>query len=79
MALILAGDIGATHARLGLFEFHRGLLRAVAARTCPSRARSGLGEIVARFVAESGRRVSAAGFGVAGPARAGRLEVTDLA
>lgn len=73
---ILAGDIGGTNVRLALFERDGARLAQKEERTFPSRDVPGLEEPVVEFLA--GRRVSAAGFGVAGPVRNGRCEATNL-
>ena len=74
--MILAGDIGGTNVRLALFEIEGGRLVAMDERTFRSRDFTGLERPVEEFLA--GRRVSAAGFGVAGPVRNGRSEATNL-
>ena len=74
--MILAGDIGGTNVRLALFEIEGGRLAARDERKFRSREVSGLERPVEEFLA--GRRVSAAGFGVAGPVRNGRSEATNL-
>ena len=76
--MILAGDIGGTNSRLALFEEQGGELRLVLHRDFPSRQAKGLEEIVAAFVAQEGRPVECAGFGVAGPVRHGRCTATNL-
>jgi len=76
--MILAGDIGGTNSRLAFFEEQGGELRLLLHRDFPSRQARGLEEIVARFVAQEGRRVECAGFGVAGPVRDGRCTATNL-
>ncbi len=74
--MILAGDIGATHARLGLF-----------APECPtptcvevlaSREFSGLDQIIAAFRAQHPDPVHAACFALPGPVYAGRITATNL-
>jgi glucokinase len=76
--MILAGDIGGTNARLAYFQPQNGHLRLVSERTFPSREHSELGEIVSRFVDDSGTRPDAACFGIAGPVRNGRVETSNL-
>jgi glucokinase len=76
--MILAGDIGGTNARLAYFQPQNGHLRLVSERVFPSREHSELGEIVSRFVDDSGTRPEAACFGVAGPVRNGRVETSNL-
>ena len=48
--MILAGDIGGTHARLAFFDAVDGRFSLVSASIFPSRDYSGLDEIVAKFV-----------------------------
>ena len=50
----------------------------VSERVFPSREHRGLGEIVTRFLDESGTRPEAACFGIAGPVRNGRVETSNL-
>jgi glucokinase len=76
--MILAGDIGGTNARLAYFQPQNGHLRLVSERVFPSREHSEFGEIVTRFVDESGTRPEAACFGIAGPVRNGRVETSNL-
>lgn len=76
--MILAGDIGGTNARLAYFQPQNGHLRLVSERVFPSREHSELGEIVSRFVNDSGTQPEAACFGIAGPVRNGRVETSNL-
>jgi glucokinase len=76
--MILAGDIGGTHARLAYFQAQNGHLRLVSERVFPSREHKELGEIVSRFLEDSGTRPEAACFGIAGPVRNGRVETSNL-
>jgi glucokinase len=76
--VILAGDVGATHTRLGWFDVQGGALAAGAARTYPSHGHAGLEEIVTTFLREAPGRLEHACFGVAGPVRDGRVEATNL-
>ena len=77
--MILAGDIGGTNTRLGLFEEKNGRVRAVVSRTYPSKEHDSLDEIVAKFVAEHGHPVASACFAIAGPVHEGRVATTNLA
>lgn len=73
--MILAGDIGGTHARLALFE-HSGKLICKKEQKFLSKNYAGLEEIVREFL---GREVvSNACFGIAGPVRNGRCRATNL-
>jgi glucokinase len=76
--MILAGDIGGTNARLAYFQSQNGHLHLVSERTFPSREHSELGEIVSKFLADSGTRPEAACFGIAGPVLNGRVETSNL-
>ena len=77
--MILAGDIGGTNTRLGLFEFGDGGMRAVATAIYPSREHDSLDEIVRNFTAEHPQRVAAACFAIAGPVKEGKVSTTNLA
>jgi glucokinase len=76
--MILAGDIGGTNARLAYFQPQNGHLQLVSERVFPSREHKEFGEIVTRFVDESGTHPEAACFGIAGPVRNGRVETSNL-
>jgi glucokinase len=76
--MILAGDIGGTHARLAFFNAVDGRFKVVTASVFPSRDYSGLDEIVAKFVATAKLHPDTACFGVAGPVRNGRVEASNL-
>ncbi len=76
--MILAGDVGGTHARLGLFELQGPTLRQVVERTFPSRDHGSLDEIVATFVTRERGSVEHACFGIAGPIRGDHVEATNL-
>ena len=76
--MILAGDIGGTHARLAFFQSQNGHLTPVAEGVFPSRDHSGLDEIVGQFVADQSLRPDVACFGVAGPVRNGKVETSNL-
>jgi len=76
--MILAGDIGGTHARLAFFDVVDGNLRPASSSVFPSREYRGLNEIVVKFVGSTGLRADAACFGIAGPVRNGRVEASNL-
>jgi glucokinase len=76
--VILAGDIGGTNARLALFERGAGAPSLVALETYASRAHRGLPDLLRRFREGHPGPVEAAAFGVAGPARDGRVATTNL-
>jgi glucokinase len=75
---VLAGDIGGTKTALAIVEVTK---RGPAIRhfsRYPSGEFGSLEEILSRFLRGCGRPPLAAGFGVAGPVRAGRARVTKL-
>ena len=76
--MILAGDIGGTNARLAYFQPSNGSLRLISERVFPSREHKELGEIVTKFLQDSGTRPQSACFGIAGPVRNGRVETSNL-
>ena len=76
--MILAGDIGGTHARLAFFDVADGHFRLVSAAVFPSRDHASLDEIVSQFVSSSAQHPDAACFGVAGPVRDGRVQASNL-
>ena len=77
--MILAGDIGGTNTRLGVFAQAEGRLSGIAMRTYPSREHESLEVILDKFVAEHRGPVSAACFAIAGPVSEGRVATTNLA
>lgn len=74
---VLAGDIGATHARIAVFAADPRV--PVAFESYRSREHHGLGEILRAFLAAHPAELENACFGVAGPVRAGRATATNLA
>jgi glucokinase len=76
--MILAGDIGGTHARLAFYEAKNGHFHLVSASVFPSSQYKSLDEIAVKFVDTMNERPSAACFGVAGPVRNGKVETTNL-
>lgn len=77
--MVLAGDIGGTHARLAIFAIEDGRLAEVASRVYPSREYSSLEDIVKEFLSAHRQPVEHACFGIAGPVRKGRCETINLA
>lgn len=67
--MILAGDIGGTNTRLGLFGMDDKRPRVVVEQTFPSREHKSLDEIVRQFLGEDAPTIKRACFGVAGPIR----------
>jgi glucokinase len=79
--MILAGDIGGTHARLAIYRQENNedsKFAAVHEKVYASREFRGLDEIVLKFVSETGVRPDVASFGIAGPVRNGRVETSNL-
>lgn len=75
---VLAGDIGGTSTRLGIYEADGAGYRVLKQRSYSSREYHGLGEIVAEFVGPAGEGCRAACFGVAGPVTGRRMRTTNL-
>jgi glucokinase len=75
---VLAGDIGGTTTRLGVYEVEGDELRGIREQSFASAAVSGLEEILSEFLGggESGCR--AACFGIAGPVTGRRMRTTNL-
>jgi glucokinase len=80
--MILAGDIGGTHARLSCYRQDpgndSGHFTAVHENVFSSKEFRGLDEIVLKFVSETGVHPTIASFGIAGPVRNGRVETSNL-
>lgn len=75
---VLAGDIGGTKTRLGVFEVDGVDCRTVKEDSFPSRDYPGLGEIVADFVGSGGMDCRVACFGIAGPVTGRQMRTTNL-
>jgi glucokinase len=73
--LILAGDIGGTHARLRLYDRSD---RVVDEAVFPSRKAPSLGSIVEKYLASRKARIAAAVLGIAGPVVGGVVRATNL-
>jgi len=76
--VILAGDIGGTHARLAFFEVADGRFQIKSCTVFPSHEFGGLDQIVGRFMAAASFQPAAACFGIAGPVRDGRVQASNL-
>jgi len=76
--MILAGDIGGTKINLALYAVDGRRLLKSASATLPSREFSGLVEALASFLMSPRPPIEAAGFGIAGPLRGGRVHTTNL-
>jgi len=75
--LILAGDVGGTNTRLGLFEVNRGRLRLLFEKTFLSKNYKGLENILKDFL-RGKKGIAAACFGVAGPVTQEVVIATNL-
>jgi glucokinase len=76
--MILAGDIGGTKVNLAFFKADDLRIAPEDSGTYSSRNHASLEEIVRHFVAERQLRVDYACFGIAGPVKKGRVQVTNL-
>ncbi len=76
--MILAGDIGGTKTNLGLFEERNGSLALLTDQRYTSHEHKGLEEVVGDFLKSAAVKVTAAGFGIAGPVLQNRVEATNL-
>lgn len=77
--MILAGDIGGTNARLGIFELLRGRIQPVVTKTYRSKEHESLDDIVGQFKKEHPISAEKASFAIAGPVSEGRVATTNLA
>ena len=75
--LILAGDVGGTNTRLGLFEITRGRFRLLSEKIYLSKNYKGLENILVNFL-KGQREIVAACFGVAGPVTEQVIVATNL-
>lgn len=76
--MILAGDIGGTKVNLAFFQVDDGRLVSGVMGTYPSRDHYGLEEIIRSFLATHKLKIDYACFGVAGPIRNNRAQLTNL-
>jgi glucokinase len=76
--MILAGDVGGTHTRLGAFETEGNRLQCVVEKVYMSHDYEGLAQILPLFIRGEGIPVRSACFGVAGPVRHGRCKTSNL-
>jgi len=78
-ARLLAGDIGGTSTRVGLFDVVKGRIVPVAVEKYVSHDHPGLDAIVQVFRGQHGEPIQGACFGVAGPVIAHHVETPNLA
>jgi len=76
--VILAGDIGGTNTRLAFFEGDPAHVEPRFIEIFPSHGHSGLGPIVREYLDHHNLQVESACFGVAGPVRDERVQVSNL-
>ena len=76
--MILAGDVGGTRTRLGLFDVAHGALVPVWKRTMLNADFTGITDVLARCGDLRGVTVEAACFGAAGPVEDGVCRMTNL-
>lgn len=74
---ILAGDIGGTKTRLGLFSASRGRYRPLSEETFQSGHYKGIEMMVREFL-KGEKKIASACFGAAGPAIDGKVKATNL-
>ena len=77
--MILAGDIGGTNTRLGLFEPSASGVLPLVCATYPSKEHASLDDIVRKFLVAQRHKVEHACFAIAGPVRDARVATTNLA
>jgi glucokinase len=80
--MIIAGDIGGTKARIGLFERRAGQVELIASSDYASKDFPSLEDILSEFIEANKEQMSgnleAACFGLPGPVVNGRVKVTNL-
>lgn len=80
--MLIAGDIGGTKARLGLFEKAGNVPKLIATERYNSKEYDGLESIIRQFLEKHGslipKRIETACFGLPGPVVNGRVKVTNL-
>jgi glucokinase len=74
---ILAGDVGGTKTRLGLFSVSRGRYHSLSGETFQSRHYKGLEMMVREFL-KGEKKIASACFGAAGPMIEGKVKATNL-
>ncbi len=75
---VLAGDVGGTHTRLAICEVTNGKVLRLVEEIHPSQAHESFPKIVRRFMADHRADVRAVCFGLPGPVRGRRAELTNL-
>ncbi len=76
--MILAGDVGGTNTRLGLFELDQDRPTPVTIQIFPSGQHQSLEQIVEEFIKQHSHQVTGACVGIAGPIKDGICETPNL-
>jgi glucokinase len=76
--IVLAGDIGGTNTRLGLFSSEKGVSTSIREMVYPSHEYKSLEEVLREFLSENHQPISAAAFVLAGPIDENEVYVTNL-
>ena len=76
--MLLAGDIGGTNTRLGVYSKEKGPREPIVERTFPSGQFLSLEMLAGEFLAQANQDVEHAVFGVAGPVVSGQAAITNL-
>jgi glucokinase len=76
--MILAGDVGGTHARLALFDLRGEELNLIVEQIYASHSYPNLETIITEFLRSTSAKPDSAGIGLAGPIRDGRCVATNL-
>ena len=76
--VVLAGDVGGTNTRIGLFMTGKKRPEPLVLESFPSREAPHLEDIVARFLKNHPAPISSVCFGIAGPVIKGRCKATNL-
>jgi glucokinase len=78
MTYILAADVGGTKTNIGIFEIEQGRRKPLAEANIPSQNFASFEELLLDFLAGMNYSIDRACFGVAGPVREGRVQLTNL-
>lgn len=76
--IILAGDIGGTNTRLGIFSMGKRRPRLEELKVYSSREAARFEDVLQRFAKTTEASISGACFGIAGPVAGGRAQTTNL-
>lgn len=75
---VLAGDVGGTNCRLAVCDVSPARVEAVAESVVPSAEHASLSDVIRQFLANTGLRITSACFGLPGPVRGRRAQLTNL-